>query len=131
MVSRCNQREEYFSEKSKSNSLSGWISRWKEEIKWRKFFRLQKILMFADVSRFFFFFLISLDGFRGIWIFFFNRSKYHRFERNCYFEISIRNTGRNEIGKNLKFVVLFGFSKNRQNSWIDNISRRVKYASVI
>lgn len=73
----------------------------------------------------FFFFLISFE------FFFFNRSKYHRFERNCYFEISIRNTGRNEIGKNLKFVVLFGFSKNRQNSWIDNISRRVKYASVI
>lgn len=37
-------------------------------------------------------------------------------------------TGRNEIGKNLKFVVLFGFSKN---SLIDNISTGVKYASVI
>lgn len=36
--------------------------------------------------------------------------------------------GRNEIGKNLKFVVLFGFSKN---SLIDNISTGVKYASVI
>lgn len=38
-------------------------------------------------------------------------------------------TGRNEIGKNLKFeMVLFGFSKN---SLIDNISTGVKYASVI
>lgn len=89
--------------------------------------------MFAGVSRFIveiFFFFGEFKDWNLNFFFKKKRSKYVAliYVLNYPYISKLLFTGRNEIGKNLKFVVLFGFSKN---SLIDNISTGVKYASVI
>lgn len=86
--------------------------------------------MFHDLSWKFFFFFGEFKDWNLNFFFKKKRSKYVAliYVLNYPYISKLLFTGRNEIGKNLKFVVLFGFSKN---SLIDNISTGVKYASVI